>query len=176
MLISFPTLTVLCLWELTVRDSAAEVILAISTFVTVLILLTWGCIKVWRLARRSITMYRNPAYTLYSDPKVLHKWGFLYVQYQASMYYFVIPVLVYTLIKGSFVAFGQHSGTTQAIAFLILEAAMLITVSIMKPYMDRKTNVFNISIAAVNFFNVLLLTFFTGIFHVPVCIHSIRMF
>ena len=113
-------------------------------------------------------MHRNPAYVLYSDPKTLHKWGFLYVSFQASMYYFIIPVLIYLLIKGAFIAFGQNSGTTQAIALLILEAAVLITLSIIRPYMDKKTNAFNISIAAINFFNVILLLFFTGIFNVPV--------
>jgi Transient receptor potential (TRP) ion channel len=167
-LIAFPQLVVLCLWELTERDSAAEVVLAICTFVTVLALLFWGSIKVWRIARRSIALHRNPAYGLYSDPKTLHKWGFLYVTFQASMYFFVVPLLCYILIKGALVAFGQSSGTVQAVAFLILETAVLITVSIMKPYMDKKTNALNISIAAVNFFNVILMLFFSNIFNIAV--------
>ncbi|KAF2427379.1 DUF907 domain protein [Tothia fuscella] len=166
-LIAFPQMVILCFWELTKRDSAAEVVLAISTIVTMMIILGWAALKVWRIAKRSIKMHKNPAYILYSDPKALNKWGFLYVQFKATMYYFIVPLLFYTLIKGLFIGFGQGNGTVQAIGLLIIEAALLITISIMRPYMDKKTNAFNISIAAVNFFNVLLLLFFTGIFNIP---------
>jgi len=112
-------------------------------------------------------MHKNPAYILYSDPKALNKWGFLYVQFKATMYYFIVPLLLYTLVKGLLIAFGQGNGTAQAITLVIIEAALLIAISIMRPYMDKKTNAFNISIAVVNFFNVLLLLFFTGIFNLP---------
>jgi hypothetical protein len=161
-------MVILCFWELTKRDSSAEVVLAISTVLTMIVILGWAALKVWRIASRSIKMHKNPAYILYSDPKALNKWGFLYVQFKATMYYFIIPLLFYTLVKGLLLAFGQGNGTAQAIGLVIIEAALLITISIMRPYMDKKTNAFNISIAAVNFFNVLLLLFFTGIFNVPV--------
>jgi hypothetical protein len=169
-LIAFPQMVILCFWELTKRDSSAEVVLAISTVITMIVILGWAALKVWRIAQRSIKMHKNPAYILYSDPKALNKWGFLYVQFRATMYYFIVPILLYTLIKGLFIAFGQGSGTAQAIGLVIIEAALLITISIMRPYMDKKTNAFNISIAAVNFFNVLLLLFFTGIFNIPVSV------
>lgn len=164
-------MVVLCFWELTVRDSAAEVVLAIATILTMVLTIGWACFKVNRIARRSIHMHKNPAYILYSDPKALNKWGFLYVQYKATMYYFIYVVLSYILIKGLFIAFGQGSGATQGVALLIIEAAMLITVSIMRPYMDKKTNGFNIAIMAINFFNAILLLFFTEILGVPVSYH-----
>lgn len=160
-------MVVLCFWEMTKRDSAAEVVLAISMIITVMVILTWASIKVWRIARRSITLHKNPAYILYSDPKALNKWGFLYVQFKATMYYFIFVMLGYILVKGMFIAFGQTVGTVQAVALLIIEAALLITVSILRPYMDRKTNAFNISIASINFFNVILLLFFTNVFNIP---------
>jgi hypothetical protein len=168
-LISFPQMVVLCFWELTKRDSSAEVVLAISTIFTLMVILSWACLKVWRLARRSISMHKNPAYILYSDPKALNKWGFLYVQFKASMYYFVIFVLLYILVKGMFIALAQSSPITQAIALVIIEVTFLITISIMRPYMDKKTNALNISIASINLFNVLLLLFFSGVFSLPVC-------
>ena len=167
-LIAFPQMVVLCFWELTMRDSSAEVVLAISTIFTMIVILSWAALKVWTIARRSISLHKNPAYILYSDPKALNKWGFLYVQFKATMYYFVIVVLFYILVKGMFVALGQKSGTLQAIALVIIEAAFLITISIMRPYMDRKTNAFNISIASMNLFNVILLLFFSGVFSLPV--------
>ncbi|QDS71899.1 hypothetical protein FKW77_000247 [Venturia effusa] len=166
-LIGFPQMVVLCFWELTQRDSAAEVVLGISTIITMIVILAWAALKVWRIARKSFKMHKSPAYILYSDPKALNKWGFLYVQFNATMYFFIVPILAYTMIKGMFVGLGQGSGTVQTIGVLVIDAAFLITVSIMRPYMDKKTNGFNIAIAAVNFFNVLLYLFFTEIFSVP---------
>lgn len=158
---------VLCLWELTQRDSAAEVILAIVIFLSMVSALGWASLKVIRLAKRSVEMHKNPAYMLYSDPKCLNKWGFLYVQYRATAYYFVIPVLGYVLIKAVFIAFAQNAPVVQAVALVIIEAIFLIAVSVLRPWMDKKTNVFNISIAAINFVNVIFLLIFTNKFGQP---------
>ena len=67
-LIGFPQMMVLCFWELTQRDSAAMVVLAIFTMVTMIAILGWASSKVIRIAQRSIAMHKNPAYILYSDP------------------------------------------------------------------------------------------------------------
>ena len=167
-LIGFPQMSVLCLWELTVRDSAAEVVLALFFFVSMIVSLIWAALKVWRIARRSVSMHKNPAYILYSDPSALNKWGFLYVQFRATAYYFIMPMLAYILVKSLFIAFGQGNGTAQAIGLLIVEAVFLIVVSILRPWMDKKTNAFNIAIAALNFLNVIFLLLFTQVFNQPV--------
>ncbi|KAF2475435.1 TRP-domain-containing protein [Lindgomyces ingoldianus] len=166
-LIGFPQMVVLCFWELTQRDSAGEVILAIFTLVTMICILGWATSKVVRIAQRSITMHKNPAYILYSDPASLNKWGFLYVQFKAAAYYFIAPVLGYIMIKGMFVGLAQGSGTAQAIALVLIEAGLLIGVSVMRPYMDKKTNGFNIAIAAVNFLSAIFLLVFTDVFNQP---------
>lgn len=167
-LIGFPQMMVLGFWELTKRDSAGEVVLAIFTIITMIAILGWASSKVVRIAQRSIVMHKNPAYILYSDPIALNKWGFLYVQFKATMYYFIIPILGYTLIKAMFIGFAQSSGTAQAIALVIIEAGLLIGVSVMRPYMDKKTNGFNIAIAAVNFLSAIFLLVFTEVFNQPV--------
>ncbi|KAJ9662017.1 putative flavin carrier protein 3, partial [Coniosporium apollinis] len=156
-LIGFPQMVVLCFWELTQRDSAAEVALAILTIVTMTCILGWASSKVIRIAQRSIAMHKNPAYILYSDPVSLNKWGFLYVQFKATAYYFIVPVLFYVLLKGMFIGLGQGSAVVQAIALVLIEAGLLIAVSILRPYMDKKTNAFNISISAVNFVSAVFL-------------------
>ncbi|KAK2788798.1 hypothetical protein FQN52_006554 [Onygenales sp. PD_12] len=166
-LIGYPQMSILCLWELTVRDSAAEVVLAVFMLVAMNAALGFAAFTVIRLAQKSVEMHKNPAYILYSDPSALNKWGFLYVQYRATAYYCVVPVLVYILIKSMFVGLAQPSQITQAIALLIIEAALLVGASVMRPWMDKKTNIFNISICAVNFFNVILLLFFTQVFNQP---------
>jgi hypothetical protein len=172
-LIGFPQMVVLCFWEFTKRDSAAEVVLAIFTVFTMIGILGWASSKVIRLARRSVSMHKNPAYILYSDPVALNKWGFLYVQFKATAYYFIVPVLAYLLAKGMFVAFGQGSGTMQAVAFLIIEAVFFIVVCVLTPYMDKKTNAFNIAICFFNFLNAIFLLFFTGIFTLPGLVNGV---
>ncbi|KAL1966702.1 hypothetical protein VTN77DRAFT_3899 [Rasamsonia byssochlamydoides] len=166
-LIGWPQMCVLCLWELTVRDSAAEVVLAIVMFLSMAAVLGWAALKVIRLAKRSMAMHKNPAYILYSDPTCLNKWGFLYVQYRATAYYFVVPVLGYLLIKGMFIGFGQGAPVVQAVALVIIEASYLVAVSVLRPWMDKKTNVFNISIASTNFLNAIFLLIFSNVFNQP---------
>jgi len=166
-LIGFPQMTILCLWEFTQVDSAAEVVLAIFFFFGMLVTLGWAASKVIRIARRSVAMHRNPAYILFSDPQALNKWGFLYVQFRASAYYFIVPMLGYTLIKGIFVAFAQNNGVVQAIAFLLIEVGALIAASVLRPWMDKSTNSFNIAICAVNFVNAVFLLIFTEVFNQP---------
>ncbi|KAF8534419.1 hypothetical protein BDD12DRAFT_895937 [Trichophaea hybrida] len=164
-LIGFPQIAILCLWELTVHDSAGAMALAVCFFLSILGILGYASWKVIYIARRSVSLHKNPAYILYSDPAALNRWGFLYVQFRASAYYFIVPLLLYYLVKAMFVAFGQKNGTVQAFALLFIELLYLVAVSMMRPWMDKRTNIFNISICAINFLNVVFLLVFTGIFN-----------
>lgn len=160
----------LCLWELTHRDSPGVIVIAVCMFVCMTVSLAWACYKVIRLAHG---LQNSPAYALYSDIKHLNKWGFLYVQFRATCYYCIVPLLAYILIKSVFVGLVQVSGVAQAIGFLVIETLLLIGASILRPWMDRKTNAFNISIAAVNFINGILLLFFSNIFNQPAIVTGI---
>ncbi|KOS22372.1 Flavin carrier protein 2 [Escovopsis weberi] len=166
-LIGFPQLSILCIWEFTQVDSPAEVVLAVFYLFCPLIALAWGASKVVLIARRSISSHGNPAVLLYSDPQMLNKWGFLYIQFRASAYYFIGPFLGYTLVKAMFIALAQKSGITQAVALMVIEAIALIAVSVLRPYMDKRTNSFNIAICVVNFLNAIFLFIFTNIFDAP---------
>ena len=166
-LIGFPQMTILCLWEFTQVDSPAEVVLAVFFFFGMTATLGWGAFKVISIARRSVAMHRNPAYILFSDPQALNKWGFLYIQFRASAYYYIIPVMIYAIVKGMFVALGQKNDIAQAIGFIIIEAGMLIAASVLRPWMDKSTNSFNIAICVVNFLNAIFLLIFTDVFEGP---------
>lgn len=131
-------------------------------------ILGWASFKVIHIAQRSVSLHKNPAYILYSDPASLNRWGFLYVQFRATAYYFVVPVLLHTLVKAMFIAFGQNQGTAQAIALVLIELAYLITIALMRPFMDKRTNIFNIAICSINFINAVFLLVFTNIFKGPV--------
>ncbi|EGU87028.1 hypothetical protein FOPG_02872 [Fusarium oxysporum f. sp. conglutinans race 2 54008] len=166
-LIGFPQMVILCLWEFTQQDSPAEVVLAVFFLLGMAFTLAWGASKVIRIARRSVAMHRNPAYILFSDPQALNKWGFLYVQFRASAYYFIVPVLVYTVVKAMFVALAQKNDVAQAVGFIIIEVGFLIAASVLRPWMDKPTNSFNIAIAAINFINAIFLLIFSNVFGLP---------
>ncbi|KAK0719667.1 hypothetical protein B0H67DRAFT_159862 [Lasiosphaeris hirsuta] len=168
-LIGFPSTTILCLWEFTQNDSAAEMVLAVFFLFGMIATLGWAATKVIRIARRSVAMHRNPAYILFSDPQALNKWGFLYVQFRASAYYFIVPSLGYIFVKGMFVAFAQdkNKGIIQAVGFILVEAAALIAASVLRPWMDKSTNSFNIAICVMNFLNSIFLLIFTEVFNQP---------
>ncbi|KAH9883852.1 calcium-related spray protein [Xylariomycetidae sp. FL2044] len=166
-LLGYPPVTILCFWEFTQNDSPAEMVLAVFFLLFVHIALLWGAYKVIRIARRSVALHRNPAYILFSDPQTLNKWGFLYIQYRASAYYFVVPLLGYVFLKALFISFAQNSGVVQAISLILIEAGWLIAATVLRPWMDKKTNGFNITIAAVNFVNAILLLMFTNVFDQP---------
>ncbi|KAI0482110.1 calcium-related spray protein [Xylariaceae sp. FL0804] len=166
-LIGHPPVTILCLWEFTQDDSAAEMVLAVFFLLYVNIALAFAAYKVIRIAHRSVKLHRNPAYILFSDSRILNKWGFLYIQFRASAYYFIVPLLCYTFVKALFIAFAQNAGTVQAIALLLIEAAALIAAVVMRPWMDKKTSSFNIAICVVNFLNAIFLLIFTDVFDQP---------
>lgn len=166
-LIGYPQMTILCLWEFTQRDSPAEVILGVFFFFGMTGTLAWAATKVILIAKRSVHMHNNPGYILYSDPAVLNKWGFLYVQFRASAYYFILPMLLYIVVKGMFIALAQNSGTVQGAALVVIEAIALVGSSVLRPWMDKPTNSFNISICAINFINAVFLLIFTGVFDLP---------
>ncbi|KAF6822542.1 transient receptor potential Ion channel [Colletotrichum plurivorum] len=166
-LIGLPPITVLCLWEFGQADSPALVVLAVFFLFGTLLTLCWAAFKIVSIARLSQSAHQNPAYMLFSDPNMLNKWGFLYVQYRSSAYFFVIPFMVYILIKSLVIAFGQHKGVGQAIAIIIVEAVALIAYSVYRPFMDKSTNSFNISVASLNFVNAVFLLVFTNVFDLP---------
>ncbi|KAK1990166.1 TRP-domain-containing protein [Colletotrichum falcatum] len=166
-LIGFPQIAVLCLWEFIQADSPALVVLAVVFFFGTLFTLFWASFKVIRIAKQSILTHQNPAHVLFSNPAIINKWGFLYIQYRASAYYFIIPSIGYQFLKAAVVAFGQGSGIGQAVALMVTEAAALIGVSVLKPYMDKPTNSFNIAIFAINFINSVFLLVFTNVFNAP---------
>ncbi|KAI1775692.1 TRP-domain-containing protein [Hypoxylon cercidicola] len=166
-LIGHPPITILAFWEFTQNDSPAIMVLAVFFLLIINAVLAWAAYKVIRIAHRSVALHRNPAYILFSDPQTLNKWGFLYIQFRASAYYFIVPVLGYTVVKAVFIAFAQNAGLVQAIAFILIEAGALIAAVVLRPWMDKKTNSFNIAICVVNFLNAIFLLIFTDVFDQP---------
>ncbi|EXL54285.1 hypothetical protein FOCG_07359 [Fusarium oxysporum f. sp. radicis-lycopersici 26381] len=172
-LIASPPMTIFSLWELTQVDSPAEIVLAVFCFCGMFAALGWAAFKIISIARHSIATHQNPAHHLFSDPQVLGRWGFLYIQFRASASYYILPVLAYTIFKGAFVSFGQHVGAVQSIAFILIELAALVSASILRPWMDKTTNSFNIAISVMNALNSIFLLLLTDVFGAPAVVASV---
>lgn len=171
--IGFPQLIILSFWEFTVKDSAAVIVLAVFFFLLSAGILAWNSFKVFIIGQRSIATYHTPAYLLYSDSQVINKYGFLYIQFEASKYYFIAVVLGYTFVKACFISFAQASGKTQGLAIFLIELIYLVVVCWKRPYMDRSTNVINIIICVIATLNAFFFLFFSNLFGQPGSVSSI---
>lgn len=69
-----------------------------------------------------------------------------------------------------FIALAQRSGVTQAIALIIIEVGFLIAGSVLRPWMDKSTNSFNIAIGVINFLNAIFLFIFTNVLDTPLIV------
>lgn len=172
-LISFPQISLLCLWEFTERDSAAIVVVAAFLLVIIAALLLYGAIKVVLIGRSSIRTHKTPAYLLYGDAKVLNRFGFLYVQFQAEYYWWLVPMLAYLFLRSLFVAVMQNAGKPQALCIFIVELLYFAALCWKRPYMDKRTNVFNILVHLVNLLNSIIFLFFSNLFGQPAVVSSV---
>ncbi|KAJ0421174.1 hypothetical protein BJY00DRAFT_112392 [Aspergillus carlsbadensis] len=163
--LAFAPICIFCLWELTQRDSAAEIVLAILTFLFVVGALLWAAVRVLLIRSRALGLGRQPGPALFSDPAILHKYGFLFVHYNRNASYFSAVLLGSIFLKALFISFAQSSPKAQAIAFLIFDLAMLIAVCILRPYLDKKTNAVGITVASITFLHSLFALFFSNIFN-----------
>ncbi|KAN0091968.1 TRP domain containing protein [Hyaloscypha variabilis] len=166
-LLGYPLMTILCLWQFTQDDSPGEIFLALVFLVGMTAALTLAAFNVITVAKRSIRIHRTPAFLLYSDATILNKWGFLYIPFRASAYFYIIPTLAYILLKGIFVGLVQSNGKVQTFALIVIEIAALVGACVARPWMDKPANIINISICVVNFLNAVFLLIFTNIFNGP---------
>lgn len=173
LILAFPQIVVLCIWEFTEHDSAGTIVVAIFLFAVVTILLFQAAARVVQLGRRSVQQFKNPAYLLFGDGVFLNKFGFIYVQYRADCYYFVLVALVYILLKCLIIAVLQTHGMILSVIVFVIELVYCVTVCWLRPFMDKRTNAFNITIAVINLINALFFVFFSYIFKQPHIVASV---
>lgn len=163
-LVGFTQLSLLCLWEFTMRESAATVIIASVMFAILLISLSVAATKVITLGYKSKSMFNNPASILYGNPEIFQRWGFLYYQYSSTAYYFLIIDLAYNFSKSAVISLGQNSGKVQSVVFFVIEVSYFIVLCVVHPYMNKRTNVYNIAISVFSIVNAIFYMFFSQLF------------
>lgn len=172
-LIAFPQVCVMCLWQFTAHDSAGYVVVAAFLFLITIVLLGYSAGRVIEFGRRSVRVHKNPAYLLFGDTKFLNKFGFVYVQFRADCYWFVVTSMIYTFLKCLFIAVLQKQGRAQSVVIFAIELIFCVLVCWIRPFMDKRTNVFNITIAVINTINALFFMFFSYIFGQPQVVASV---
>ncbi|GEQ67448.1 hypothetical protein JCM33374_g1113 [Metschnikowia sp. JCM 33374] len=173
LLVAFPQIVVFGFWEFTVRDSAGEIVVAAFLIFISFVLLGFSAFRVISFGRRSVREHKNPAYLLYGNNVFLNKFGYLYVQYRANCYYFVGFTLLYIFLKCLFVSILQKQGKLQSLIVFGIELIHCIALCWIRPFMDRRTNVFNITIAVINTTNALFFAFFSYVFRQPEIVASV---
>lgn len=173
LIIAFPQVSVLCIWELTTRDSAGSVVVAVFLLIITLVLLIQAATRVFLMGRNSVRNFKNPAYLLFGDVKFLNKFGFLYVQYRADCFWFIWVSLFYIFIKSLLVAVLQHHGKPQSVIIWVIELIHMVVLCWIRPFMDKRTNAFNITISVINFINALFFMFFSSVFGQPNVVSSV---
>ncbi|OGM49675.1 hypothetical protein ABOM_001782 [Aspergillus bombycis] len=165
--LGYPQICVFGMWEIYQQDSAAEILLAITLWLATTVILGHATFRVLQHARATKGLNETLACSLHFDSRCMAQWGYLYAHYRAHAFYFIIPLLLYTFLKGITIAFAQQNPLAQAIVLLILEAGFLIGTAIVRPYVDKKANAFAIAAAAINLANAIFCLIFTNIFDQP---------
>ncbi|AAS52326.2 ADR407Cp [Eremothecium gossypii ATCC 10895] len=172
-IIAFPQVSLLSIWEFTQADSPALVVDAVVILLVVGGVLFYGASRVILRGRESTRLYKTPAYLLYGDFKFLNRFGFLYVQFKASSYWWLIPLLGYYVLRSLFVAVLQDFGKAQVVVVFAVELVYFVALCIVRPYLDKRTNSFNIAIHFINLLNAFFFLFFSNIFRQPQVVSSV---
>lgn len=161
--VALPAIMVFSMWEWTHVDSPAVVVVSVFMLIVCLALLAVNAVKVFFIARRSQQELGTPAYLLYSNPKTLQKYGYLYTMFDARYYWFGAVYVAYNIVKALFIAFSQKSGKTQALALFIIELAMCIAVGVLKPFLSKAVNGIQITAHVVITINACFFLFFSNL-------------
>lgn len=172
-IISFPQVSLLAIWEFTQIDSPAVVVAAVVLLVVVTGVLCYGALRILIKGRESLRLYKNPAYLLFGDASFLNRFGFLYTQFKADTFWWLVPLLMYSFLRSLFVAVLQNYGKAQAMVVFVIELIYFIALCWIRPYLDKRTNIFNIAIHLVNLINALFFLFFSNLFKQPAVVSSV---
>lgn len=172
-IIAFPQICLLTIWEFTQVDSPAVVVDAVVIFLIFLGLLSYGTTRVLLKGLESKRLYKTPAYLLYGDSTFLNKFGFLYAQFKVDTFWWLFVLLCYSFLRSLFVAVLQEQGKAQAMIIFIIELFYFIALCWIKPYLDKRTNIFNIAIHLVNLINAFFFLFFSNLFKQPAVVSSV---
>lgn len=171
--IGFTQLVILSLWEFTVQDSPAVIVLAVLFLLCSLTSIAYSYFKTVQYGRASIKKFNNPAALLYGDNKILNKFGYCYTMFHAEKYWFGIVLVGYNLVRAIFIGLCQASGKASSLVLFFVDLFYTIFLIYSKPYLNKSTNVLSYLTAVVTTLNSFLFVFFSNVFNQPAPVSSI---
>ena len=171
--ITFSTVVLLCVWEFTQNNSNGCLAFAIIIFLVVMVLMSYATIRIFLEGLKSVNQYKNPAYLLFGNDTFYFRFGFLYAQYLAKRYYWVVINFLYLFIRALLIAVLQNQGKACAVIIFVIEIIHSVVVIYFRPYMDKRTNIFNIFIAVINLINSVFFLFYSNVFRQPPVVSSV---
>lgn len=171
--ITFSTVILLCVWEFTQNNSSGCMAFAVIIFIAVMLLMAYATIRILIEGVKSVNQYQNPAYLLFGNDKFYFKYGFLYSQYLAKKYYWVALRFFYLFVRAILIAALQNSGKVCAVLIFVIEIIHTALVIFLRPFMDKRTNIFNIFIAVVNLINSIFFLFYSNVFKQPPVVSAV---
>ncbi|GMM29649.1 flavin adenine dinucleotide transporter [Martiniozyma asiatica (nom. inval.)] len=171
--ITFPQIVLLCLWEFTQNNGAGCIIFAVVIFICSFVLMLYATIKILITGMRSLSEHKNAARLLFGEDKVLYKYGFLYSQYKASHFWWIGVSFFYLFLRALLIAVLQSEGKVCACLIFAMEIIYTVATIWIRPFMDKRTNVFNIFISIVNLINSIFFMFYSNVFGQPPVVSSV---
>lgn len=172
-LVAFPPIMVFSMWEWTREDSPAVVVVSVFMFVICLVLFLFNQLRMMLVARKSAREAGTPTYLLYSDTRILQRYGYLYTMFSTKFYFFGFVYAAYNFVKSCFIGFSAASGKTQALAMFIIELAMCITVCVIRPFLSKAVNGIQIATHVIITLNAMFFLFFSNLMTQPLIVNGV---
>lgn len=133
-------LLIFSLYQWTLKDSWLTIILAVITFLILLVLLFYPPYLIIKFVRGS-----QEPHELYSHtpPTYLTSLGPLYAQLRPERYYVLLLYLVIPFLKAIFISLASSSGFAQVILLVITEFIALGLQITLRPHQTRGGNILN---------------------------------
>ena len=121
---AFPVIT-FSFVQWTLKDSWLPVLFSVFLFLPVTVFIGYSAFLAYR-------------WTVFDDwPFHSPLWG----RYLSKRHRYFLPLLLALLIKSAFLAFGQASGMTQAIALVTIEGLVFVSLVLVRPYETRREDI-----------------------------------
>ncbi|KDQ57534.1 hypothetical protein JAAARDRAFT_130688 [Jaapia argillacea MUCL 33604] len=141
-LVALSPVMIFAFYQWTLKDSWLSVLFSVVFLICIVGYVGYHMFLTMRSALRSSPY---PLYTHFDAHAPL------YAQFRAERYYFFIPLITATFLKALFVAFAHANGEVQVIAFTIIEFMVLVALVVLKPFKNRRGDVFAVYLAITRF-------------------------
>lgn len=171
--ITAPQIVLMCVWEFTQNNSSGCLAFAVIIFIVVMALMVYSVTIILIKGTQSIAQHQNAARLLFGEEKTLYKYGFLYSQYRASYFYWTSISFGYLFIRALLIGVLQNQGKVCACLIFAIELIYTGITIWLRPYLDKRTNIYNIFIAVVNVINSIFFMFYSNVFKQPPVVSSV---